>query len=128
MLRRLPLTAAVTTVLAVTAGCTTDPGGTPAEAATASPSATVAPDSFVGVVRAQLTDIAAGRTDREIQAIADTACAGLTAGRPGDEIVDVTRALGTTDAEATDHATARELIKLAIDTSCLDQAPRVDEF
>ncbi|HWS31931.1 MAG TPA: hypothetical protein VN408_04220 [Actinoplanes sp.] len=128
MLRRLPVTAAVTTVLALTAGCTADPGGTPAEAATAAPSATTDPDSFVGVVRAQLADIAAGRTDREIQAIAATACADLTAGASGDDVVDVTRALGTTDAEATDHATARELIKLAIDTTCLDQAPRVDEF
>jgi len=29
---------------------------------------------------------------------------------------------------ATDDATARELVKLAIDTTCLDQASRVDEF
>jgi hypothetical protein len=82
----------------------------------------------VSVVRAQLTDIAADRSDADIQAIADTACAGLAAGRSTDEIVDTTRALGTLDAEATDHATARELIKLAIDTTCFDQRSRVDEF
>ncbi|SDS59235.1 hypothetical protein [Actinoplanes derwentensis] len=128
MLRRLPVTAAVMTVLALTAGCTTDTGGTPAEAATPTPSATTDPDSFVGVVRAQLPEIAEGRTDRQIQAIADTACTGLAAGESGDTIVDTTRTLGTADAEATDHATARELIKLAIDTTCLPQAPRVDEF
>ncbi|MDR6317432.1 hypothetical protein [Actinoplanes couchii] len=128
MLRRLPATAAVMTVLALTTGCTPGPKGAPAEAATASPSASVDPDSFVGVVRAQLPEIAAGRTDRQIQDIAATACTGLAAGRPGDEIVDTTRALGTTDADATDHATARELIKLAIDRTCLPQAPRVDEF
>ncbi|WP_146246736.1 hypothetical protein [Actinoplanes xinjiangensis] len=80
------------------------------------------------VVRAQLADIAAGRSDADIQAVADTACAGLAAGRSTDEIVDSTRSLGTLDAEATDHATARELIKLAIDTTCFDQRGRVDEF
>ncbi|GIE82083.1 hypothetical protein Aph02nite_80330 [Actinoplanes philippinensis] len=80
------------------------------------------------VVRAQLADIAAGRQDAEIQAIADTACAALAAGNSTDEIVDTTRTLGTLDAEATDHATARELIKLAIDTTCLNQRARVDEF
>ncbi|WP_430782750.1 hypothetical protein [Actinoplanes sp. G11-F43] len=114
MLRRWPVTAAVMTVLASTTGCTT-------ERAAAAPE-TAGPDTFVGVVRAQLPDIAAGRTDDQIQAIADTACAGLTAGKTGDAIVDTTRELGT------DHATARELIKLAIDRTCLDQAPRVDEF
>ncbi|WP_433789820.1 hypothetical protein [Actinoplanes sp. CA-252034] len=84
--------------------------------------------AFVRVVRAQLADIAAGRADAEIQAIADNACAGLADGRSTDEIVDTTRTLGTLDAEATDHATARELIKLAIDTTCFDQRARVDEF
>jgi hypothetical protein len=39
-----------------------------------------------------------------------------------------TRSLGTPDAEATDQATARELVKLAIDTTCPDQDRRVDEF
>ncbi|MFC4071727.1 hypothetical protein [Actinoplanes subglobosus] len=82
----------------------------------------------MNVVRAQLADIAADRSDADIQAIADTACAGLASGRSTDEIVDTTRTLGTLDAEATDHATARELIKLAIDTTCFDQRGRVDEF
>jgi hypothetical protein len=43
-------------------------------------------------------------------------------------VIAETRTLGTADAEATDEATARELVKLAIDTVCLDQAKRVDEF
>jgi hypothetical protein len=66
--------------------------------------------------------------EQEIQAIADTACADLAGGKDSDTIVDAARTLGTVDAEATDHVTARELVKLAIDTTCLDQAPRVDEF
>ncbi|MBW6435166.1 hypothetical protein KZ829_15605 [Actinoplanes hulinensis] len=86
------------------------------------------PSRFVLVVKQELPEIAKDRTDQDIQAISDTACAALAAGDPADEIVAVTRSLGTLDAEATDHATARELIKLAIDSDCLKQAPRVDEF
>jgi hypothetical protein len=80
------------------------------------------------VVRAKAPDVAAGRTATEIAAVATTACRSLRAGRAADQITAEARSLGTLDAEATDDATARELVKLAIDTTCLDQARRVDEF
>ena len=83
---------------------------------------------FVRVVRARVPDVAAGRTTSEIAAIATTACRSLRAGRPAERITAEARSLGTLDAEATDDATARELVKLAIDTTCLDQARRVDQF
>jgi hypothetical protein len=86
------------------------------------------PESFVDVVRSRLPEVAADRRDEEIQAIADRACTALSGGADAGTIVAETRALGTLDAEATDHATARELIKLAIDTTCPDQDRRVDEF
>jgi hypothetical protein len=83
---------------------------------------------FVAVVRRAVPEVARGRTDAEIAAIATTACTGLRAGVDGDALVATVQSLNTQDAEATDQATARELIKLAIDTNCLDQARRVDEF
>lgn len=83
---------------------------------------------FVRVVRARVPDVAAGRSTAEIAAIATTACRSLRAGRAAEQISAEARSLGTLDAEATDDATARELVKLAIDTTCLDQAKRVDEF
>jgi hypothetical protein len=73
-------------------------------------------------------EVAAGRSTAEIAAIATTACRSLRAGRSAEEISAAAKSLGTLDAEATDDATARELVKLAIDTVCLDQARRVDEF
>jgi len=90
--------------------------------------ATGKPGSFARVVREKLPEIAADRRDAEIQAIADTACTELGAGKKADDIVAGTRSLGTLDAEATDQATARELIKLAIDTTCPGQSARVDDF
>ena len=99
------------------------------EEATAQPSAEpTAAEQFVSVVRAQVPDVAAGRTDDEITEIATAACRGLEEGAPADEVTAAAQSLGTLDAEATDQATARELIKLAIDTVCPDQAARVDEF
>jgi len=57
------------------------------------------------------------------------ACAGLRARTNSAEDVQAeARSLGTLDAEATGGATARELVKLAVDTVCLDQAGRVPEF
>jgi hypothetical protein len=72
--------------------------------------------------------VAQGRGDAQIGAIGATACAALKARRPAGDVVALTRSLGTLDAEAIDEATARELVKLAIDTVCPDQAARVDEF
>jgi hypothetical protein len=82
----------------------------------------------VAVVRARVPDVANGRTDAEIAAVARTACRNLARGTSADDVVAQAQSLGTLDAEATDQATARELVKLAIDTVCLDQARRVDEF
>jgi multidrug efflux pump subunit AcrA (membrane-fusion protein) len=83
---------------------------------------------FVSVVRARLPDVAIDRRDEEIEAVAEQACASLAAGKRADAVVAETRSLGTADAEATDQATARELIKFSIDTVCPTQAKRVDEF
>jgi hypothetical protein len=83
---------------------------------------------FVAVVRSRVPEVALDRRDEEIAAVAQQACASLAAGTSADALVGETRSLGTADAEATDQATARELIKLAIDTVCLDQRDRVDEF
>jgi hypothetical protein len=83
---------------------------------------------FVAVVRSRVPEVTLDRRDEEIEAVAQQACASLAAGKSADAIVDETRSLGTADAEATDQATARELVKLAIDTVCLDQRDRVDEF
>lgn len=86
------------------------------------------PDAFVATVRDKLPEIALDRRDEEISTVAGQACADLAAGDDADHVVARTRSLGTTDAEATDQATARELIRLAIDTVCPDQDRRVDEF
>jgi hypothetical protein len=83
---------------------------------------------FVRVVRDRVPEVAAGRSTAEIAAIAVRACAGLRAGRSAEDVQAEARSLGTLDAEATDDATARELVKLAVDTLCLDQAGRVPEF
>jgi hypothetical protein len=85
-------------------------------------------DDFVTVVRAKVPEVAVDRRDEEIEAIAQQACASLAAGKKADALVAETRSLGTADAQATDQATARELINLAIDTVCSAQRRRVDEF
>jgi hypothetical protein len=84
--------------------------------------------AFVSAVQAKMPEIAVDRRDEEIEAIAQQACASLAAGTKADALVAETRALGTADAEATDQATARELIKLAIDTVCPAESDRVDDF
>jgi hypothetical protein len=112
----------------VTQTVTVTASPTPSSAATASASATGDVAAFVAVVRAQLPEVAADRGDDEIGQLAVQACAALAEGRPADDVVAQMQSLGTLDAEATDQATARELVKLAIDTVCLDQADRVDEF
>jgi hypothetical protein len=101
------------------------PSGTPTATADDEAAGTAA---FVAVVRQQLPDIAGVRSDEEIAAVAEQACVGLSNGLPADDIVAETRSLGTPDAEATDQATARELIKLAIDKACPDQSGRIDDF
>jgi hypothetical protein len=148
----LTTTTALGLAAAVLAGCGADEPAVPAAGSTqptaAAPAATAgsAPATpteggtggapagedgsarFVAVVRDKLPAVAADRRDEEIGQIAEQACAGLSGGKSADEVVAQARTLGTVDAEATDHATARELIKLAIDTVCPDQAKRVDDF
>jgi hypothetical protein len=115
-----------------TAAATTTAGSapaTPAEGETGgAPAGEDGSARFIAVVRDKLPDVAADRRDEEVGLIAEDACAGLSSGKSADEVVARARTLGTLDAEATDHATARELIKLAIDTVCPDQAKRVDDF
>jgi hypothetical protein len=127
-MRRLGAALVMAAALAPT-GCGDDaPRPEPAPPSAAPAPAATAAEGFVAVVRGRLPEIAVDRRDDEIQAIADQACGALADGSEADEIVTGTRALGTPDAEATDPATARELIKLAIDTTCPDQDRRVDEF
>jgi hypothetical protein len=141
MTRRCFATALTAAVLAVTAltGCGADepvvpPAAAPAASTAPSEATTAAAEdeagsaAFVAAVRAKLPEIAADRRDEEIGLIAEQACAGLSAGLKSDQIVAETRTLGTEDASATDQATARELIKLAIDSVCADEAKRIDEF
>ncbi|WP_199512859.1 DUF732 domain-containing protein [Nucisporomicrobium flavum] len=136
MTKRLP---AVAMLLLALSGCGDDAGTSPAR--TPSPAtSTVAPsttattrtaagaDAFVAEVRRSLPEVAADRREDEIGAVARRACAALAKGDDADAIVAQTRTLGTVDAEAVDEATARELVKLAIDTVCPDQDRRVDEF
>lgn len=104
------------------------PDETPSASASASPSGTPDADEFLAVVRKQLPDVSSGRSDAEITAVAQLACQALAAGATADQLVAAVQSLGTLDAEATDQATARELVELAIDTTCPDQAGRVDEF
>jgi hypothetical protein len=110
-------------------GCDAEtPAADPPSPASPAPPVESAGAGFVDVVRAKLPDVAVDRRDDELQAIADQACAALADGAGADAIVAETRSMGTQDAEATDQATARELVKLAIDTACPDQDRRVDEF
>jgi hypothetical protein len=110
-------------------GCDAEtPAADPPSPASPAPPVESAGAGFVDVVRAKLPDVAVDRRDDELQAIADQACAALADGTGADAIVAETRSMGTQDAEATDQATARELVKLAIDMTCPDQDRRVDEF
>ena len=115
-----------------TAAPTSTAGGAPATPTdgqtSGAPAGADGSAGFVAVVRDKLPAVAADRRDEEIGTIAEEACAGLSGGRSADEVVAQALTLGTLDAEATDHATARELVKLAIDTVCPDQAKRVDDF
>lgn len=119
------------------------PAKLPVEAATSTPDPrrTTAPklppieevagtgtDVFVAAVQSRLPEIALDRRDEEIAEIAERACAALLAAEEADEIVAETRTLGTGRPKATDRATARELIRLAIDTVCPDQDRRIGEF
>ena len=109
---------------------TTPPGTTAATSAASALPAEPAGDvqEFVAVVRDRLPDVAAGRTHAELAAVATAACEGLAVGASADDVVANAQSLGTLDAEATDQATARELVKLAIDTVCPEESARVDEF
>ncbi len=103
-------------------------GGSPSASGSGTATGAGGTAEFVRVVRVRVPEVAAGRSTAGIAAIATTACRSLRAGRPAEQVQAEARSLGTLDAEATDDATARELVKLAIDTTCLDQAGRVDEF
>jgi hypothetical protein len=141
-MRRLwPVLAATMLALSGCGGDDTEPADVPAPPAAGPSGAAVSPvteptpaaggggtQAFVDTVRRLVPEAATDRRDDEIVAVAQQACTSLAAGEDADAVVAGTRSLGTLDAEAVDHATARELIKLAIDTVCPDQDRRVDEF
>lgn len=122
------LTSAPVTGAPATGGLGDDPGASAHPSGTGVSADPAASADFVAIVRNKLPEIADDRRDEEIALIAERACAGLAAGRSADDVIAGTRSLGTLDADATDESTARELIKLAVDTVCLQQARRVDEF
>jgi hypothetical protein len=132
--RRLAVT--VTAMIVALSGCTvnvnvpatdaTTPASGPATTTTAA--AETPTYAFVGVVREKLPELGEGRTDDEVQAMADVICNALAKDAKSEDVVDATRSLGSRDGVPIDVATANEVIKLAIDTSCLAQAPRVTEF
>jgi uncharacterized membrane protein len=101
---------------------------TPEPSESPSTDASAAAREFVAAVREKVPEITKDRTDEEIAALGLLACQGLSSGQTADQLVAAAQSLGTLDATATDPATARELLKLAIDTTCPDQAGRVDEF
>ncbi|MEU4624783.1 hypothetical protein AB0G04_33030 [Actinoplanes sp. NPDC023801] len=107
---------------------TTEATTTPPAADPALDPATAQTYAFVGVVREKLPELANGRGDDEIQAMADVICNALAKDAKGEDVVDATRSMGSRDGVPIDTATANEVIKLAIDTSCPGQAPRVTEF
>ena len=129
-----PVTVPVPTVTSTApepaATVTASAGASPVRSAAGASSvrAAAGPDAFVAAVRRALPEVAADRRDEEIAAVAEQACSELADGEDADTVVAHTRTLGTLDAQATDQATARELIKLAIDTVCPGQDRRVDEF
>ncbi|MEV0901907.1 hypothetical protein [Actinoplanes sp. NPDC049802] len=84
--------------------------------------------AFVSVVREKLPELGRGRGDDEVQAMADVICNALAEDAKSEDVVDATRSMGSRDGVPIDHATANEVIKLAIDTSCPGQAPRVTDF
>ncbi|GAA4960401.1 hypothetical protein GCM10025331_59470 [Actinoplanes utahensis] len=114
-----PPTGPAATTPAGTTPAGTTPAGTPPEAGTY---------AFVGVVREKLPELGGGRGDEELQAMADVICNALAKDAKSGDVVDATRSMGSRDGTPIDHATANEVIKLAIDTSCPGQASRVDEF
>ena len=119
----------VTTPVNVPVPTATSTAPEPAATVTASTGRSAAvPDAFVAAVRRALPEVAADRRDEELAAVAEQACSELADGEDADTVVGHTQTLGTLDGQATDQATARELIKLAIDTVCPGQDRRVDEF
>jgi ABC-type glycerol-3-phosphate transport system substrate-binding protein len=81
-----------------------------------------APGGFVAVVQREVPGLAMDHRDEEIAAIAEQACAALAAGRSAGAVVAGVRTYGT------DRATARKLIRLAIETVCPEQDRRADDF
>jgi predicted lipid-binding transport protein (Tim44 family) len=94
----------------------------PKAAPTRKASTSTNPAGFVTVVQRKLPELVMDHRDEEIGALAQQACASLAAGRSADAVVTEVRTFGT------DQASARELVKLAIDTVCPEQDRRVDEF
>ncbi|PRX22573.1 DUF732 domain-containing protein [Actinoplanes italicus] len=141
MPRRWPTVTVMAAIIALS-GCTvnvnvpeqdaTAPATRPAVTTPADTPATTEPGepvyAFVAVVREKLPELGEGRSDDEVQAMADVICNALAKDAKSEDVVDATRSLGSRDGVPIDYATANEVIKLAIDTSCPGQAPRVTEF
>jgi hypothetical protein len=107
---------AAATAVALT-GC--DAGSAPREAPVTPIVEATPARSFVPAVRERLPEVAVDRRDEEIQAIADRACAALAGDQEAAEV------LAATESRS---ATARQLVRLAIDTTCPDQDRRIGEF
>jgi hypothetical protein len=77
---------------------------------------------FVAVVQRDLPGLAMDHREDEIAALARQACAALAAGRSAGAVVAGARTFGVA------RASARALVRLAIDTVCPEQDRRLDEF
>lgn len=75
-------------------------------------------DAFVAAVRDRLPIVAADRRDEEIEDIGRQICAARAARKPTGTVVAYARTLGTPDPDATDQASASELVRLADGTLC----------
>lgn len=120
-------TAALAAALLLSAAATTGCGGA-AEGPGAADRSPGDGSAFVRVVRDRLPEVAAGRTDEQLADLAFDACEGLSEGRPATDVLTRMRSLGDPPQPRGDEVTGRELVKLAIDETCPDQAPRVTEF
>jgi Protein of unknown function (DUF732) len=85
-------------------------------------------DGFVSAVRGRMPEVAEDRRDEELEQVATAACAALARGRTAGAVVAEARSLGTPDPAATDTATGRELVRLAIRHVCPAQSRRAGEF
>jgi hypothetical protein len=112
---------AATPTLESTAAAPAQPGKHARQARAAAGGTT----AFVAAVQRGFPALTVDRRDDELAAVAEQACADLTAGRDSATVLAGVRRL---DATAIDDRIARRLVHLAVNTVCPDQDRRIGEF